>query len=325
MTRPGRPALAAICVAVLVTLLGAWNISHLRWADRPWEVTQAQLAAGENPYTLNLRSRATTLDQTGWPYGPASLIALIPVYRAAVAVSGGDPRPAGFPWACGALALLAHLMLMREAWRLSGRGPRGVVAVLAVGANPFLIRLDGEGDVLDLPMLWLLLAAVRTEEEGAWRRSGLALGLSLAIKQAGLLYLPVWLWRHRREPFGLVVLGLALALPAAPFLVWDPAAFGLAMTGAASAYRNFVQLDWWNQFARQLQAGVPAQALRVVSGVLTAAVVATVAVVAPRRPLRPLAALTLVMGCAWVTYYSAYSLYLGWWTVIASVLVVASL
>ncbi len=300
-------------------------MSHLGWDGRPWEVAEQQLAMGVNPYSENLRSRLVSVEQTGWPYGPVTLIALAPVYRLAVAASGGDPRPSGFPIACGVIAILAHLLLMREAWKLGGGGWRGALAALAIALNPFLIRLDGEGDILDGPMLWLLLAAVRAEEEGRLSRSGILLGLSIGVKQLGLLYLPVWLWRRRQAPVAIAALAAAVVLPALPFLYADPAGLLFALSGAASAYRNFVQLDFWNVFARELHFGVPPALLRAVSWVMTAGLLAAVTFGAGRARLRPLAALTLVLAGAWVTYYSAYSLYLGWWTVVASVFVMTAL
>ena len=80
-----------------------------------------------------------------------------------------------------------------------------------------------------------------------------------------------------------------------------------------------------NQFAFQLRLGVPATVLRAASYLLTAAVMVGLGAAAVRRRGRPLAALAVAIGCAWVTYYSAYSLYLGWWTAIAWVLVAAGL
>lgn len=309
------PALGALAAALLCAGLGIYGAVLVRWDDRPWEIASRQIVEGDNPYTLNLESRRSTVEQTGWPYGPLGLYAGVPIY---LATRGRDPRPRAFAAVCVLLAVAAHILAGRQAWHLAGPGWRGSAAAALTLLNPFLLRLDASGDILDLPMLLTLLASVRTLQAGRGRLAAAWLGLSLGFKQAALLYLPYFMLRQRRET---PVLAAAALLPGLPFLVWDAPAFLFGFGGLFSAYRNFVQLDWWNMFGFYLRAGVPATALRVVSYALTLG--GSAAVAASRA--RPLPALAVTLALAWVTYYSGYSLYLGWWSAVAMIVVAAAL
>ena len=299
----------------------AWSALQIGWDERPWETAVRQLFSGQDPYQLNLQERLRSDQQTGWPYGPIGLLTLEPIY-AVLRWDGAGARPTAFVVACIVLATLAHALVVLEAWRLAGTPWRGATAGAMVLFNPFLLLLQSQGAVLDLAMLWLLLLCARAQEADRPRLSALALGASIGFKQLGLLYLPAWTWRNRGRPDALAVLAAAAVLPGLPFLVDNAAAFTFAYSGAANGYRNFVELDWWNVFGYALRHGVPAGWLRVLSWTATAGVMVAGTLAAHRA--RPLVVLAGVTTAAWLTYYSAYSLYLGWWTAIATTVVASS-
>ncbi len=208
-------------------------------------------------------------------------------------------------WARDALERLAPPLRPRLHWLLLGT---------AVLSARYVLR-DTHGGGGNLVNLALWLTALRWADQGRSAGAAAALGLSLATKPTGLLFVPLlWLLGHRRAAAG--ALGCAVALTAlatallgstAPLQRWLAGTLAYAATTDvfAAPEHGFPAFSWMNQCLRCAVArylgtvpaahaalvpgfvpglGLPAEVVSWVARALAAAVLVATASVALRKP-----------------------------------------
>lgn len=228
--------------SVLIVVMAAWPQTRLRTSDTmrihdgavQTEVAADFLLHGTNPYSADFQptvfgqapspyhKQAENLAWTHYAYPPAILISALP----SVLVRPWVGQLSDIRWVyIMALVVLATVVIQQQKnWER-----RSVVAVLLI-ANPVIWAYPAAGFNDILAVAAMVLSAVCLDR-GAWRSSGIMMGVALAAKQTAWLALPLWiwlLWRRQREERarlqfrrGVLAAGITTIIFYGPFLLWN--------------------------------------------------------------------------------------------------------
>jgi len=199
------------------------------------DVAADRLLSGHDPYVgdfLNTPMRAFYLSDVPVNFGLSRFVYMPGMALLDVPLRLLHSDRANFSW----LFLPALLALATAAWSIGRNTAEKLAAVVVVTLNP-LFQLDYFYLLNDLFFLAPALAGVGMLRRGRPLAAGALLGLSLAMKQQAILFLPLlalYAVSHleRRELLRLTAAGtLVVGVIVLPFLAWDPGAFLAGTTG----------------------------------------------------------------------------------------------
>jgi hypothetical protein len=199
------------------------------------DVAADRLLSGHDPYVgdfLNTPMRAFYLSDVPVNFGLSRFVYMPGMALLDVPLRLLHSDRANFSW----LFLPALLALAAAAWSIGRNTAEKLAAVVVVTLNP-LFQLDYFYLLNDLFFLAPALAGVGMLRRGRPLAAGALLGLSLAMKQQAILFLPLlalYAVSHleRRELLRLTAAGtLVVGVIVLPFLAWDPGAFLAGTTG----------------------------------------------------------------------------------------------
>ena len=196
-----------------------------------------RLLSGHDPYLgdyLNTPMRAFYLSDVPVNFGLVRFVYMPGMALLDVPIRLLHSDRANFSW----LFVPGLAGLVAAAWSLGRRRVESEAAIIAVTLSP-LFQLDYLYLLNDLFFLAPALAGVGLLRRGRPGPAGAMFGLSLAMKQHAVLFLPLlayYAWTHldRRELARFAGAGAAVvAVLVLPFVVWDPRAF---ITGTAAFF-----------------------------------------------------------------------------------------
>jgi Glycosyltransferase family 87 len=199
------------------------------------DVAADRLLSGHDPYVgdfLNTPMRAFYLSDVPVNFGLSRFVYMPGMALLDVPLRLLHSDRANFSW----LFLPALLALAGAAWSIGRNSAEKLAAVVVVTLNP-LFQLDYFYLLNDLFFLAPALAGVGMLRRGRPLAAGALLGLSLAMKQQAILFLPLLALYavtrlERRDLLRLTAAGtLVVGVIVLPFLAWDPGAFLAGTTG----------------------------------------------------------------------------------------------